>query len=30
VAGELKEVEPEIFRLMTEIWGALPVREPDL
>jgi hypothetical protein len=24
VTGELKEVEPEIFALMTEIWGPLP------
>ncbi len=26
VAGELKEVEPEIFALMQDIWGALPQR----
>ncbi len=24
VTGELKQAEPEIFSLMTEIWGALP------
>ena len=24
VAGELKQAEPEIFALMTEMWGALP------
>ena len=24
VAGELKQVEPEIFTLMTDIWGPLP------
>jgi hypothetical protein len=26
VAGELKQAEPEIFALMAEIWGPLPVR----
>jgi hypothetical protein len=26
VAGELQEVEPEIFRLLAEIWGPLPSR----
>ena len=24
VAGELKQVEPEIFKLMADIWGPLP------
>lgn len=28
VAGELKQVEPEIFSLMTEIWGELPRNDP--
>jgi hypothetical protein len=27
VAGELKQAEPEIFGLMSEIWGPLPGRE---
>jgi hypothetical protein len=26
VAGELKQAEPEIFELLAEIWGPLPVR----
>jgi hypothetical protein len=26
VAGDLKQVEPEIFALMAEIWGHLPGR----
>ena len=27
VAGELKQAEPEIFALLSEIWGPLPGRE---
>jgi hypothetical protein len=27
VAGELKQAEPELFNLMSEIWGKLPGRE---
>ncbi|HEX8910923.1 MAG TPA: hypothetical protein VF796_01090 [Humisphaera sp.] len=27
-AGELKQAEPELFKLMAEIWGPLPGREP--
>jgi hypothetical protein len=27
VAGELKQAEPELFKLMEEIWGPLPGRE---
>lgn len=30
VAGELREAEPEIFQLMSEIWGPLPPREAVL
>lgn len=29
VAGELKEAEPELFKLMSEIWGPLPGHRPD-
>jgi hypothetical protein len=29
VAGELKQSEPEIFALLTEIWGPLPGIAPD-
>jgi len=29
VAGELKQVEPEIFSLMAEIWGPLPAQAKE-
>ena len=28
VAGELKQAEPEVFELMSQIWGPLPGRDP--